>query len=362
ELAIPRSPASESVVVGPPIEPSGVIDKQLLQPPQPASAASASPAVEAGPNPFDDQVWRAEGGSDSSADVAGAHPIVSGGALAGAIAWLKNKRNLAIVGGAVVLLVVVIAMMSGGSDKPSSKASATAKKSAKSKSEPAAKTAAAETAPAAAPTEVAAPETPSGTPGETPSGTPGESPSGTPGESHTGTPGESPAEAHAGTPPAETRPAETTHGSPTEAHAATATHASDSTEHADHATDTKPKKTGYTIGGKPVVLEYDTQAREGKPVPNAPKEDQAAIGKARTSYAAGNTRLFAGDAEGAIKNYRQALAYYPAYVAAYRGLGLAYAQKGDNAAAAKALRTYVGAAPGAKDAAIIRKRIQSLGK
>ena len=110
------------------------------------------------------------------------------------------------------------------------------------------------------------------------------------------------------------------------------------------------------------MLEYDTQARDAKPVPNAPKDDQALINKARTSYAAGNTRLFAGDADGAIRNYKQALGYYPAYVAAYRGLGLAYAQKRDNAAAVKALRTYVSAVPGAKDAALIRKRIQMLGK
>jgi tetratricopeptide (TPR) repeat protein len=127
------------------------------------------------------------------------------------------------------------------------------------------------------------------------------------------------------------------------------------------ATTPKPKKAG-ALGGKKVVVEYDSQVHDTKPVANAAQEDQAAIAKARTSYAAGNTRLFAGDADGAIRNYKQALAYYPAYVAGYRGLGLAYAQKGDHAGAAKALRTYLAAAPNAKDAAIIKKRLSTLSK
>ena len=120
-------------------------------------------------------------------------------------------------------------------------------------------------------------------------------------------------------------------------------------------------KTGPTIGGKQVVLEYDNQAREAKAIPNnAAKADQAAISKARQSYAAGNQRLFAGDADGAIRYYKQALAYYPAYVAGYRGLGLAYAQQGNKPAAVRAFRTYVSSVPNAKDAALIRKRITTL--
>jgi hypothetical protein len=121
-----------------------------------------------------------------------------------------------------------------------------------------------------------------------------------------------------------------------------------------------PKK-GPTIGGKQVVLEYDSQANAAKAGPNnAPQADQAAVAKARQSYAAGNQRLFAGDADGAIRNYKQALSYYPAYVAGYRGLGLAYAQQGDKPAALKALHTYLSSVPSAKDAVIIKKRIATL--
>jgi hypothetical protein len=114
------------------------------------------------------------------------------------------------------------------------------------------------------------------------------------------------------------------------------------------------------FGGKKVVVEYDTQANENRPVPDASKDDQKAIAKARAEYASGNQRLFGGDANGAIRSYKRALAAYPAYVAGYRGLGLAYAQKGDNAKALQALHTYLGSAPGAKDAPIIRKRITML--
>jgi len=115
-----------------------------------------------------------------------------------------------------------------------------------------------------------------------------------------------------------------------------------------------------TLGGKQVVLEYDTPARETPKT--VARNDAAAIGAARISYSSGNHRLFKGDADGAIRNYRQALAIYPGYVAGYRGLGLAYAQKGDTANALKALRTYVRAVPNAKDAALIKKRIAILQK
>lgn len=118
--------------------------------------------------------------------------------------------------------------------------------------------------------------------------------------------------------------------------------------------------TGKKLGGKQVVLEYDQQARDNKPVATAPKSDQGAIQKARAAYATGNQRLFAGDSAGAITFYKQSIAHYPGYVAGYRGLGLAYAQRGDKAKALQALRTYLSSVPGAKDAPLIRKRVSTL--
>jgi hypothetical protein len=297
-------------------------DTRVAAPIAAESEASGPTKVDESINPFEDAVWRREGGRDADAEIAGAHPIVGGKPLKEAlVGFARNKRNVAIAAGGVVVLVVLIMLATAGSKQPAPK-TASAKKPVKT--QPAAKPTPDETAPSKTPSEGSAAAAPSEGAGDAPAAAE------SPGERSTESPSESPAE------------------SPNE-------HAESNAGNTE-----KPKPKAPTLGGKQVVLEYDTQAREAKPVPNAAKGDQDAIARARTSYAAGNTRLFAGDADGAIKNYKQALAAYPAYVAAYRGLGLAYAQKGDNAAAAKALRTYVSAAPGAKDAPIIRKRIQTL--
>ncbi len=107
---------------------------------------------------------------------------------------------------------------------------------------------------------------------------------------------------------------------------------------------------------KPLVLDY-----EPKPdaAPAGPTPDQA-LARARAAYATGNQHLFAGEADAAVEAYKQALAVYPGYVAGYRGLGLAYAQSGDRAAALKAFQKYVALVPNAKDVALIQKRIARL--
>lgn len=112
------------------------------------------------------------------------------------------------------------------------------------------------------------------------------------------------------------------------------------------------------LKNKEIVLEYD--GRIGKN--SAPPSDQPAIAKARASYVTGTQRLNAGDHSGALDNYRRALSQYPAYVGAYRGMGLAYERKGDKSNALKALRMYVSVAPRATDVAALRKRIESLSK
>jgi hypothetical protein len=122
------------------------------------------------------------------------------------------------------------------------------------------------------------------------------------------------------------------------------------------------KRPAATLGGKKVVLEYDTTTPKEPPkkVAVATPVDENAVKSARTAYFAGNKKLFAGDAEGAIKLYQQALGVYPGYVAGYRGLGLAYAQKGDKKNALKAFRTYLNAVPTAKDIALIKRRMTTL--
>src|SRR5262249_42717410 len=110
-----------------------------------------------------------------------------------------------------------------------------------------------------------------------------------------------------------------------------------------------------TLGGKKVVVEYDKNEAPKAAVPTG-----SAIDRARTSYLAGNQRLFSGDASGAIVKYKEALAAYPGYVGGYRGLGLAYAQQGDTKDALQAFQTYATAAPTAKDITLIRQRIAHL--
>lgn len=113
-----------------------------------------------------------------------------------------------------------------------------------------------------------------------------------------------------------------------------------------------------TLGGKKVVLEYDTPTHE---VPKSTgAEEDGPVAKARAAYSAGNKRLFAGDPEGAVKAYQQALADYPGYVAGYRGLGLAYTETGDKLKAMSAFHLYLTAVPGAKDAALIKRRLTAL--
>lgn len=129
---------------------------------------------------------------------------------------------------------------------------------------------------------------------------------------------------------------------------------------AAHPAPPKRVAAARTLGGKKVVLEYDTAPKATPKQPAKKGDDSASIASARNAYLSGNRRLFAGDAEGAIRLYRQALAIYPGYVAGYRGLGLAYAQKGDKANALRAFRTYIRAVPAAKDVPLIRKRVAAL--
>jgi tetratricopeptide (TPR) repeat protein len=123
---------------------------------------------------------------------------------------------------------------------------------------------------------------------------------------------------------------------------------------------------GRKLGGKRVVLEYDPHPTSAAPPPaTAPTplgEDPQVVARARDAYHSGNLKLFAGDTTGAETAYRDALRIYPGYVAGYRGLGLAYAQQGNRDAALNALRLYLRTVPGARDAELIKRRIERLEK
>jgi len=113
---------------------------------------------------------------------------------------------------------------------------------------------------------------------------------------------------------------------------------------------------------KPKRLIAEDTSRSAAEVPSlvAQAEEDPAIARARGAYISGNDKLFAGDTTGAIEAYREALSIYPGYVGGYRGLGLAYAQRGDHKRALDAFKTYVAAVPAAKDVPLIKKRISRL--
>jgi hypothetical protein len=120
-----------------------------------------------------------------------------------------------------------------------------------------------------------------------------------------------------------------------------------------------PRRPGAerTLNNKTVVLEYDDGTSE--PVEVA-LEFRGPIENARARYQAGNKKLFAKDSAGAIADYIAAVDAYGGYAAAYRGLGLALADQGENAKAVTAFRTYLRSAPNARDAALIKKVVGKL--
>jgi tetratricopeptide (TPR) repeat protein len=115
------------------------------------------------------------------------------------------------------------------------------------------------------------------------------------------------------------------------------------------------------LGTRRVIVDYSSRPNEPAPPSLVAQEaEDPAIGQARNAYTTGNQRLFVGDLDGAIRAYRRALDFYPGYVGGYRGLGLAYEQRGNMADALTALRAYLAAVPNARDAALIKKRITHL--
>jgi hypothetical protein len=80
----------------------------------------------------------------------------------------------------------------------------------------------------------------------------------------------------------------------------------------------------------------------------------------RPHYERGNALLFAGDGKGAVAAYREAVKLAPNDPIGFRGLGLAYEQQGETAAAIRALKRYLKLAPNAPDRALIERRIERL--
>ena len=121
------------------------------------------------------------------------------------------------------------------------------------------------------------------------------------------------------------------------------------------STPTTNRTRGRTPRGK--IAKTKTTPTETA-APTAPPVDSLAI--ARAAYDAGNKRLYAGDAAGAIAQFKDALEAVPGFAAAHRGIGLAYSLQGDKARAVGSFKTYLAASPGAKDTKKIQERIAAL--
>jgi serine/threonine-protein kinase len=77
-------------------------------------------------------------------------------------------------------------------------------------------------------------------------------------------------------------------------------------------------------------------------------------------YKQGQASFVIGNNVTALGQFQQAAHKDPRYAAAYKGMGLVYDRLGDRAKAAKAYRQYLKLSPRAKDAALIKARLEKL--
>jgi len=107
-------------------------------------------------------------------------------------------------------------------------------------------------------------------------------------------------------------------------------------------------------------VDYDGQAAPDPSRPSVSSTEGYDLEAAREAYRQASAKYWYGDFAGAEALYKKALSAYPGYAAGYRGLGLVYARRGDNAQAVQAFTKYLTMAPNARDVAEIRKRISLL--
>lgn len=114
---------------------------------------------------------------------------------------------------------------------------------------------------------------------------------------------------------------------------------------------------------KPKVLAEPAPSHaepKAEPRPTSGKPSDEDYRLANDAYQRGNRKLFQGDTAGAINEFSEALKLNPKDASSQRGLGLAYAQAGNNAEALRHLKLYLKTSPKANDRSIIEKRIDQL--
>jgi tetratricopeptide (TPR) repeat protein len=108
----------------------------------------------------------------------------------------------------------------------------------------------------------------------------------------------------------------------------------------------------------PVAAAQAHPATEKKRAPNPRQAMQHAI--AVSEVRRGEAALEQGRADDALASFRAALDSEPTNASAFRGMGMAYAVQGEDAQALQSYDKYLRLAPGAPDAAEIRKSIREL--
>jgi tetratricopeptide (TPR) repeat protein len=94
----------------------------------------------------------------------------------------------------------------------------------------------------------------------------------------------------------------------------------------------------------------------------AGRTEQRPLGRARTLLNRGDSALEKGRTETAVNSFLAALESDPTLTEAHRGLGMAYAMQGNDAAAKKEYQLYLANSPGAADADDIRAAINELNQ
>ncbi len=118
----------------------------------------------------------------------------------------------------------------------------------------------------------------------------------------------------------------------------------------------EPVRVELAADPEPVVR---TTPPRKDPVPHVEPEPVPAGPTPKDLYDKASALVIAGNAREAVGVYKQAID--KGYVAAHRGLGMAYQNMSMDGLALESYRRYLALAPGASDAAAIRRRIEQLG-
>jgi len=295
------APRASPLRVPPPEPPTPLASLSAMPPPPLHSEASHRVTTESDTAPVPQPLGRAA--SNPSLDRSTSAMIRS---------WFASRRGIVIAGATIAVLVLVIAVAATHGSDPGARSPMSARSTTSATS-------------AAATTSAQ-----NGTPAPRPARDPV---------------GPAPSTIH-DMPPAgaSAPPAQTLRETPEEPSAAT--------KPSPRATPPAPGShgTAKTAAVQPAKHDAPVETEDGEP----------ATARARAAYNAGNQALFDGKSDAAILAYRQALSAAPTFAPGFRGLGLAFAQRGDSGSAVMALRVYLNMAPHAKDAPLIKQRIADL--